>query len=65
MKKGEREQCKSGQTPKEEYRNTASVCKDVVSKTKAQLELKLARDNKNNIKVSVDVLVGSSSTRKM
>lgn len=65
MKKGEPKQCKRGQTQKDRYRNTASLCKDAIRKTKAQLEIKLARDNMNNIKVSVDLLVGSSSTRKM
>lgn len=65
MKKEALEQRKRGQTPKEEYRNTASVCRGAIRKAKAQLELKLARDNKNNIKVSAGMLVGSRSTRKM
>ncbi|KAK4823256.1 hypothetical protein QYF61_000223 [Mycteria americana] len=41
-------QWKQGQGSWEEYRDTAPLCKDVVRKAEAQLELNLARDAKNN-----------------
>ena len=41
---------KEGQTTWEEYKNVIRVCRDVTSKAKAHLELKLARDVKNNKK---------------
>ena len=41
-------QCKQGQVTWEEYRDAARLCRDVVRKAKAQLELDLARNvNKN------------------
>ena len=36
--------------PWEEYRGAAWLCRDVVRKAKAQLQLNLARDAKNNKK---------------
>ena len=51
--KGEKEmhgQWKQGQVSWEEYRDAACLCKDVVKKAKAWLELNLARDTKNNEK---------------
>ncbi|KAK4831467.1 hypothetical protein QYF61_017715 [Mycteria americana] len=51
--KGKKEmhrQWKQGQTSWEEYRYTARLCRDGVRKAKAQLELNLARDAKNNKK---------------
>ncbi|PKU43628.1 hypothetical protein llap_6060 [Limosa lapponica baueri] len=49
--KGKKEihrQWKQEQVSWEEYRDAAQLCKDDVRKAKAQLELKLARDTKNN-----------------
>jgi len=43
-------QWKQGQATWEEYRDAAQFCKDGVRKAKAQLELNLARDTKNNKK---------------
>ncbi|KAK4828806.1 hypothetical protein QYF61_000863 [Mycteria americana] len=43
-------QWKQGQVFWEEYRDTACLCRDGVRKAKAQLELNLARDAKNNKK---------------
>lgn len=60
MRKGALEQCKRGQTSKEEYRGTASVCRDAIRKAKAQLELKGARDN---IRVSANMLASKSTRR--
>ncbi|KAK4825362.1 hypothetical protein QYF61_026881 [Mycteria americana] len=51
--KGKKEmhrQWKQGQVSWEEYRDTACLCRDGVRKAKAQLELNLARDAKNNKK---------------
>jgi len=42
--------CKEGQATWEEYRNVVRACRDVTRKAKAHLELKLARDVKNNKK---------------
>lgn len=63
MRKGALEQCKRGQTSKEEYRGTASLCRDAIRKAKAQLELKGARDNKNNLRVSASMLASKSTRR--
>jgi len=41
---------KEGQATWEEYRNVVRECRDVTRKAKAHLELKLARDVKNNKK---------------
>jgi len=41
-------QWKQGQVPWEEYKDAARLCRDGVRKAKAQLELNLARDAKNN-----------------
>jgi len=41
---------KEGQATCEEYRNVVRVCRDATRKAKAQLELKMARDVKNNKK---------------
>ena len=43
-------QWKQGQVTWEEYRDAAHLCRDGVRKAKAQLELNLARDAKNNKK---------------
>ncbi|KAK4827373.1 LOW QUALITY PROTEIN: hypothetical protein QYF61_017311 [Mycteria americana] len=43
-------QWKQGQVSWEEYREAARLCRDGVRKAKAQLELNLARDTKNNKK---------------
>jgi len=43
-------QWKQGQISWEEYRDAAWLCKDEVRRAKAQLELSLARDAKNNKK---------------
>ena len=43
-------QCKQGQVTWEEYRDAARLCRDVVRKAKAQLELDLARGAKKNKK---------------
>ncbi|KAK4824620.1 hypothetical protein QYF61_016926 [Mycteria americana] len=43
-------QWKQGQVTCEEYRDAARLCRDGVRKAKAQLELNLARDAKNNKK---------------
>ncbi|GAB0209193.1 hypothetical protein GRJ2_003385000 [Grus japonensis] len=51
--KGKKEmhrQWKRGQVSWEEYRDAARLCRDGVRKAKAQLELNLARDAKNNKK---------------
>ncbi|KFQ65375.1 hypothetical protein N334_04245, partial [Pelecanus crispus] len=51
--KGKKEmhrQWKQGQVSWEEYRDAAWLCRDGVRKAKAQLELNLARDAKNNKK---------------
>jgi len=51
--KGKRElhrQWKQGQVSWEDYRATAQLCRDEVRRAKAQLELNLARDAKNNKK---------------
>jgi len=51
--KGKRElhrQRKQGQVCWEEYRDSARWCRDEVRRVKAQLELNLARDVKNNRK---------------
>ncbi|KAK4810175.1 hypothetical protein QYF61_010948 [Mycteria americana] len=47
-KKEMRRQWKQGQGSWEEYRDAAHMCRDGVRKAKAQLELNLARDAKNN-----------------
>jgi len=52
-------QWKQGQVSWEEYRDAAQSCRDGVRRAKAQLELTLARDAKNNKKAST-----SMSTRK-
>jgi len=39
---------KEGQATWEEYRNVVRACRDATRKAKAHLELKLARDVKNN-----------------
>jgi len=39
---------KEGQATWEEYRNVVRACRDATRKAKAHLELKLARDDKNN-----------------
>lgn len=62
MRKGALEQCKRGQTSKDGCRGTASVFRDAIRKAKAQLELKVAKDNKNNVRVSASILT-SRSTR--
>jgi len=41
---------KQGQVTWEEYRDAARLCRDGVRKTKAQMELNLARDAVNNKK---------------
>jgi len=41
---------KEGQTTWEEYRNVVKACRDATRNAKAHLELKLARDVKNNKK---------------
>ncbi|KAK4806136.1 hypothetical protein QYF61_001059 [Mycteria americana] len=41
---------KGSQIPIEDYKNLARACRDAVRKAKAQLELKMARDVKNNKK---------------
>ena len=41
---------KEGQDTWEEYRNVVRACRDAMRKAKAHLELKLARDVKNNKK---------------
>jgi len=41
---------KEGQATWEEYRNVVRACRDATRKAKAHLELKLARDVKNNKK---------------
>jgi len=41
---------KEGQPTWEEYRNVVRACRDAMRKPKAHLELKLARDVKNNKK---------------
>lgn len=51
-------------TNSEEYRNTASVYRGAIRKAKAQLELKLARDSNNSIKVSAGMLVGSQKSKQ-
>jgi len=43
-------QWKQGQASWEEYRDTAQLCKDRIRRSKAQLELNMARDAKNNSK---------------
>jgi len=43
-------QWKQGQVSWEEYRDAAQLCRDEVRKAKAQLELNLARNTKNNKK---------------
>jgi len=43
-------QCKQQQMSWEEYRDTALLCREGIRKAKAQLELNLARDAKNNNK---------------
>jgi len=51
--KGKRElhrQWKQGQVFREEYRDAARLCRDEVRRAKAQLELNLARDARNNKK---------------
>lgn len=53
MRKGALEQCKRGQISKDECRGTASVYRDAIRKAKAQLELKVAKDN--NIRVSANM----------
>ncbi|KAK4806906.1 hypothetical protein QYF61_012627 [Mycteria americana] len=49
-KKETHRQWKQGQVSWEEYRDAARLCRDGVRKAKAQLELNLARDAKNNNK---------------
>ncbi|KFU97058.1 hypothetical protein N339_06908, partial [Pterocles gutturalis] len=49
-KKKMHKQRKQGQVSWEEYRDTAWLCRDGVRKAKAQLELNMARDAKNNKK---------------
>jgi len=49
-KKKMHRQCKQGQVTWEEYRDAARLCRDVVRKAKAQLELDLARGAKKNKK---------------
>jgi len=41
-------QWKQGQVSWEEYRDTAQSCRDGIRRTKAQLQLNLARDAKND-----------------
>ena len=41
-------QWNQGHVSWEEYRNAAQMCRDVIMKAKAQLELNLARKVKNN-----------------
>ncbi|EMP37015.1 Phosphoribosyltransferase domain-containing protein 1 [Chelonia mydas] len=41
---------KLGQMTREEYKNIAQACRGVIRKAKAQLELQLARDRKDNKK---------------
>jgi len=65
MKREALQQCKRGQTPKKEYRNTASLCRDAIRKAEAELELKLARGNKNNVTVFAGISVGCRSAVKM
>ena len=48
-KEGHR-QWKQGQVSWDKYRDAAWLCRDGVRKAKAQLELNLARDTKNNKK---------------
>ena len=48
--KGRRELHKQGQVSWEEYRDAARLCRDEVRRAKAQLELNLARNVKNNKK---------------
>lgn len=43
-------QCKEGQVSWKEYRDTVQLCRDEVRKSKAWLELDLARDAKNSKK---------------
>ncbi|KAK4827902.1 hypothetical protein QYF61_022325 [Mycteria americana] len=49
-KKEMQRQWKQGQVSWEEYRDAAGLCRDGVRKAKAQMELNLARDAKNNNK---------------
>jgi len=50
-KKAMHGQWKQGQVTQEEYRDAARLCRDGDRKAKAQLELNLARDAKNNKKI--------------
>jgi len=49
-KKKMHRQWKQGQVLREEYKEATRLCKDGVRKTKAQLELNVARDTKKNKK---------------
>jgi len=54
-------QWKQGQVSWEEYKEVARLCRDGVRKTKAQLELNLARSAKKNKK---DLFYKDTSIRK-
>jgi len=54
---------KEGQTTWEEYRNVVRACRDATRKAKAHLELKLARDVKNNRKGFFNYISSKRKTR--
>jgi len=56
--------CKEGQATWEEYRNIVRACSDATRKAKAHLQLKLARDVKNNKKGFFNYITSKRKTRK-
>ena len=54
---------KEGQATGEEYRNVVRECRDAMRKAKAHLELKLARDVKNNKKGFFNYISSKRKTR--
>jgi len=54
---------KEGQATWEEYRNVVRACRDATRKAKADLELKLARDVKNNKKGFFNYISSKRKTR--
>jgi len=57
------EMWKEGQATWEEYRNVVRACRDATRKAKADLELKLARDVKNNKKGFFKYISSKRKTR--
>ena len=55
---------KEGQATWEEYRNVVRACRDATRKAKAYLELKLARDVKNNKKSFFNYISSKRKTRE-